>query len=458
MPKPYNSPYLSILGYGHCITGYLNDGTSDKYYDYVVNVGACGGDILMQDSAAWIWLTIGETAVLATTILCVATVAAAILMLPVLLFAIECIAGVWPSVRRSSSTSARPPVAVLIPAHNESSGIASTLRNVREQARPGDRLVVVADNCDDDTAEIARSEGAEVVVRKDPVNRGKGYALDAGIRYLAQTPCDVVMILDADCRIQPGTINELAAAALSTGRPVQARNLVHAPPGSGLNLAVAEFAFLVKNHVRPLGLSRLGLPCQLTGTGMAFPWAVIEGADLANGHRTEDMKLGLELAAAGYPSSFCNNAMVTSLFPYSDHGLETQRQRWEGGHLSMMRFAFRSLFSVRRGLTLSYLLMLLDVMIPPLTLLVAASVAILLLNAVVAVSGVGVLPLAISGASLVLLVIAVGLGWLAHGRTVLPARNLAQIPLYAISKLKSYPKVVLLGKNSTWVRTDRSSK
>src|ERR1700722_4751052 len=72
----------------------------------------------------------------------------------------------------------RRPIAVLMPAHNESSVIASAIRSVLPQLVAQDRLVVVADNCSDDTAAIAATEGAEVVVRTDFARRGKGYALD----------------------------------------------------------------------------------------------------------------------------------------------------------------------------------------------------------------------------------------------------------------------------------------
>lgn len=394
---------------------------------------------------------------LATTIFCLAMLAGLVLFSAVLLFAVECVTGVWPArSERSAEVGTRPSAAILVPAHNESAGLADALRNIVDQMRAGDRLIVVADNCDDDTAEIARVAGAEVVVRNDPTRRGKGYALDAGVRYLRQAPCGIVIIVDADCHIEPNSLDALAGAAASSGRPIQARYLVQAPPRSGPNLAVAEFAFLVKNHLRPLGLFRLGLPCQLTGSGMAFPWHVIVSADLATGHRVEDMKLGLDLAAAGHPPLFCDQAVVTSFFPHSAQGLETQRQRWEGGHLSMIRFAFGCLFRTR-SLALPYLVMLLDVMVPPLTLLVAASIAVFAIALGVAGLGFGLSPLLIATAAILLMFLAVGSAWFVHGRALLPFRDVLQIARYVASKSKLYPKVIATGKDSSWIRTDRSS-
>src|SRR5262245_5653981 len=154
----------------------------------------------------------------------------------------------------------RPSVAVLVPAHNESRGILTTIEGIKAQLLPGDRLVVVADNCSDDTAAVAATAGAQVVERHDPVRLGKGYALDFGLRLLSADPPQVVIMIDADCRLGPGAIDYLAVACETSGRPVQALDLMVAPQSSSMNYKVAEFAWRVKNWVRPLGLSALGLP------------------------------------------------------------------------------------------------------------------------------------------------------------------------------------------------------
>src|SRR5690606_30500033 len=155
----------------------------------------------------------------------------------------------------------RPAVAVIVPAHQEEDGIGDTVTALRSQLRLDDRLLVVADNCTDRTAILAREAGAEVVERVDPARRGKGFALDFGVRYLAEKPPAVVILVDADCRLAPGAIDHLAAEACASGRPAQGLYLLSAPPDSGIGLQVAELAFLVKNQVRPAGLHRLGLPC-----------------------------------------------------------------------------------------------------------------------------------------------------------------------------------------------------
>jgi cellulose synthase/poly-beta-1,6-N-acetylglucosamine synthase-like glycosyltransferase len=270
----------------------------------------------------------------------------------------------------SLSQDLRRPVAVLVPAHNESSGLSPTLANIQSQLLPGDRLLVVADNCSDDTATVAKAAGADVVERNDPTKRGKGYALDWGVRHFSSDPPEIVIIVDADCRLEIGAINSLALACAKTRRPIQARYLMIAPVGSQINHQVAEFSWRVKNLLRPLGLHALNFPCQLMGTGMAFTWDVIRSADLANAHLVEDMKLGLDLALAGHPPLFCPSAGLTSEFASSAVGARSQRKRWEQGHLdTILRNAPRltAIAIARRDWNL--LTITLDLAVPPLSLL-----------------------------------------------------------------------------------------
>jgi len=264
----------------------------------------------------------------------------------------------------------RPTVAVLVPAHNEQEVIESTLRTLLPQMQAGDRLLVVADNCTDDTAQVARVAGAEVVERSHASDRGKGFALDFGVRYLSHNPPDVLVIVDADCQVEPCTVQRLVDVAMEQGRPVQALYLMFLPSAASLKQRVAAWAWRVKNWARPLGWHRLGWPCQLMGTGMAFPWPIAQGMDLANGHLVEDMKLGADLALAGTPPLFCPSARVTSEFPAAIAAQQSQRKRWEHGHLSVLLSLGPKL--LWRGLRLGnveVVAMALDLLVPPLALL-----------------------------------------------------------------------------------------
>lgn len=353
---------------------------------------------------------------------------------------------------------ARPRLAVLVPAHDESSVIREMLESVLPQLGRGDRLVVVADNCSDDTARVAAGAGAEVVERRDASRRGKGYALDFGMRHLERDPPQVVVIVDADCEVTAGAIDRIARLSASTGRPVQALYLMTAPRAAGTLAPVAEFAWVVKNLVRPLGFLRLGLPCQLMGTGMAFPWRVIRSAQLASGHIVEDMKLGLDLARAGKPPLFCPEALVRSRFPSSEEGRRSQRTRWEHGHLGMiLGEAPRLLWEGCAGKGSGLLALALDMVVPPLALLALSIIVLVAICAAHALLAFSIAPLVVAGVVSLMFGASIGLSWLRFGFGILPLGRLPLALVYAVRKLPLYLKFIV-GRQVAWVRSKRDER
>ena len=385
-------------------------------------------------------------------------VAALVLLVPALVFATEVTAGCLFKIKKpESSTERRLRVAVLIPAHNESVGVIPTISDLKQQLRPGDRVVVIADNCTDDTAAVATKAGAEVTGRNDLNNLGKGYALAWGVNYLTVDAPEIVIVIDADCRLAPDAIDCLAAACSQSQRPVQSLYLMTAPVGSRINHQVAEFAWRVKNWARPLGLSLLGLPCQLMGTGMAFPWHVIRSADLSNGFIVEDLKLGLDLAEVGQAPIFWPAAMVTSTFPTSAQGTKTQRRRWEQGHIGLILIkAPALLFSSVRRWNRDLLALTMDLIVPPITLLVLLLTTMVFVTAIAAIAGTALYPLIISLVSFALVIAATVVAWFKFGRDLLPPGSFVLIARYGMEKLNVYAGVLRGLRNSRWVRTDRS--
>jgi cellulose synthase/poly-beta-1,6-N-acetylglucosamine synthase-like glycosyltransferase len=394
-----------------------------------------------------------------TFVSCVLVIVAGLLATSVIVFLLEILSAILLSGRLridGLKHHTRPPAAIIVPAHNESSGIQPTLSNIRNQLLPGDRLLVVADNCSDDTAAVAAAAGAEVIERNEPSKRGKGYALDWGVRHLASDPREIVIIIDADCRLDEGAIESLAQTCSLTGRPAQALYLMQAPPVSQINHQVAEFSWRVKNWLRPLGLRAVNLPCQLMGTGMAFPWRVIRSVNIASANIVEDLKLGLDLALAGYPPIFCPSARVTSEFAASVNGAGSQRQRWEQGHLDMIfRVAPRLLANAIRRRNLDLFVMTLDMAVPPLSLLGMLVVGIFGLSVVGAGFGASLAALAISAVTLSVFSIATIMAWFRCGRDVVPVGALLLVPSYAFGKINLYRQFVFGKLDSGWTRTDR---
>jgi cellulose synthase/poly-beta-1,6-N-acetylglucosamine synthase-like glycosyltransferase len=394
-----------------------------------------------------------------TSVLSVALlVALCMVLVPVLVLLTQVLLAMFPIRAVAPLPGPRPRIAILIPAHNEEAGLLATLSSLQPQLGIADRILVVADNCSDHTAEVARRAGADVAERSHAELRGKGYALDFGVQVLAAEPPDVVVIVDADCIAGDGAIARLAGLAAHHQRPVQALYLMHTPAGSSPLKKIAEFAWIVKNKVRPLGWFRLDWPCQLMGSGMAFPWQTIRAARLATGHIVEDMKLGMDLALAGSAPMFCPHALVHSYFPTSNEGTQSQRTRWEHGHLSMITStAPATLLAAVRRASASLFAFGLDLCVPPLALLVLLVCGLTGLSLLLALSGGPVAPLALGVLAGAALGAAILMSWWHHGRAVLNGKELALAAFYVVAKIPLYFRF-LFHRQVAWVRSKRDGE
>jgi cellulose synthase/poly-beta-1,6-N-acetylglucosamine synthase-like glycosyltransferase len=367
---------------------------------------------------------------------------------------VEIAAAIFAKKGAAASDTERPPIIVLVPAHDESDGILLTLNDIMKQLRRDDRLLVVADNCNDDTALIADAAGARVVERIDPQMRGKGYALDFGIRSLQDNDPKIVVVVDADCRLEAGAIDHLALTCGLTGKPVQALYLMTAPKGAAIPYRIAEFAWRIKNELRPRGMAALGWPCQLMGSGMAFPRDVIAAANLATGHLAEDLDLGLQLAAAGYAPVFCPTAVVRSEFPSTGEARARQRERWEHGHLTVL--VTRAFPSIREAIydrNWDLFFLGLDAAVPPLILLGVLISMMFVVSSLLALVG-SAAPLIVNAIALTCFVSSLTLAWTKCGRDLLPVESLISLIPYITGKFSIYARAFASDKK--WIRTDRS--
>jgi cellulose synthase/poly-beta-1,6-N-acetylglucosamine synthase-like glycosyltransferase len=266
-----------------------------------------------------------------------------------------------------------------------------------------------------------------------------------------------VTIVDADCVVGDFAIDNLARLSGETNRPVQALYVMEAAPGSAPRAPIREFAWRVRNRIRPLGLNAAGLPCQLMGTGMAFPWEIIANAALATGELAEDLKLGLELAAKGRPPVFCPTAIVSSEFPATREGSQTQQLRWEQGHLGLItREIPKLLVKALRSRNLELLALTIDAAIPPLSFLFVITTCLFAVGLLLRDSPpFGRAIFSISAGSLIGYTCAAFLCWLSVGRDLIPMRSALLIPISVFLKIPFYYRILLRKNGSTWVRTDR---
>lgn len=350
----------------------------------------------------------------------------------------------------------RPSLAVLIPAHNEEQGLEATLLRIKEDLSPIDRLLVVADNCIDRTAQLAARAGAEVVIRNDPDRRGKGYALAAGLDHLAAMPPEVVVFIDADCQISSRGVELLARACAAASTPIQCLNLMVASPDSRAPPRLAEFAWRIKNDLRPSGYARLGLPCHLLGTGMALPWGLIKPELFATGHLAEDMLLGLELAIEGRPPRFFRSARVTSYFPDTDGGRDQQKQRWLHGHFGLIaRYAPRLLYWGLRRREPGLLALAADLAIPPLAVLAFANMMLLAMSLACMTATGAIAPFALAALGSALLVSSLLTAWSVCGHDLIGRKEIVtQLPAHIMMVLRSALNLAR-GRKVPWIRADR---
>lgn len=378
-----------------------------------------------------------------------------IVLVPVLTFSLQCFLSFLPAAKGKRHSGRRPRVAALIPAHNEANEIANTLRDTLGQQAEGDRVLVIADNCSDNTAEIAKQFGADVTVRNNTELLGKSHALRHGLETLANDPPDVVIVVDADCRMSSNSFEALGTMAAELGRPVQAKYIFGGKQGSAASNLASSFTLWFKNHIRPLGSARIGMPCQLTGSGMAFPWHTLQQVDVDNQNLAEDTELGVQMTLAGFPPFYCAAAEVDGAVPKAWDTLVKQRRRWEQGYLdTMFRNAPKLLYQSITKFSPALLWSALDLLIPPLALLGMLWFVLFFVSGISVVAGGSSLPLYMLSIGAVLIGASILLGWFVHCRKDVELKSLAAIPWFIVRKVSIYASL-LFKREKQWLKTDR---
>jgi cellulose synthase/poly-beta-1,6-N-acetylglucosamine synthase-like glycosyltransferase len=224
--------------------------------------------------------------------------------------------------------------AIVIPAHNEESGIIGTLFSCRALDYPDENfdVVVIADNCSDNTAELCRNFGVEVIERSDSDHRGKGYALEYAFSYLIEKSYEAFVIIDADCTLDKDALLTLSKELERGAQVAQLNNLVGNPDTNSMSYALAVGNY-IENVFYYEMKSRLGLAVLLRGTGMMFSREVLIKYPWKAYSITEDIEYGVELLRNGIPVHFVVNSAVYSDFPEHADQLVIQRTRWAKGNL-----------------------------------------------------------------------------------------------------------------------------
>ena len=352
-----------------------------------------------------------------------------------------------------SRPAARPwRFAVIVPAHNEEACIGETLASLgADEYEPQPEVFVVADNCSDATASIARDAGATTLERFDSACRGKTYALDFGIAFVERraVPPDAYVILDADSTVQPGFFAAIANRLDGGADVVQAEYRVL--PQEDARTRLRGLAFVLVHYARPLGAQRLGLGMGLKGNGMAFRRALLAEGMPGSGI-TEDAAATLELARRGVAASFEPGAVVLGRMAPSYTAAVAQDRRWEGGRLSLMPGAILIAgAAISRG-RWSAAGAAMDVAALPLT------VVGLLAGTGLALAAAGFGSLLFASVGCLMLVVYPFAGWVAARVPIGELTVLAHVPRFVAHKLRVLASLVRSGAPRNWERTERGGE
>ena len=265
----------------------------------------------------------------------------------------------------------------VVPAHDEAVGIAATVESLLAVDYPATlrRVLVVADNCSDDTALRARASGALVLERTDAERRGKGYALALAFDHvLADGDADAVVVVDADTVVSKGLLRAFAARLDEGESALQAHYGVRNPDASWRTRLMA-IALAAYHGVRSLGRERLALSCGLRGNGMCFTTSLLREVPNRSVSLVEDVEYGIELGRAGHRVAYVHDAEVLGEMVSGAKASAAQRQRWESGRAMMVRTYAGPL--LRKGLADADPVALdlgIDIVVPPLATIAIATV------------------------------------------------------------------------------------
>ncbi len=343
---------------------------------------------------------------------------------------------------------------VLIPAHNEETGIGRTLDTLSFISYPAEllQIFVLADNCSDNTSFAAIRDGVLVVERVEPELAGKGAALNWFLtkRQDLYEDLDGLVFIDADSRPDKNMFKELSA---SLSHPevavVQGFNSV-ANGQKNYRTALLEAAFNVFNHLRMAGSCRLFGSAPLKGLGMAFRIKIVKKYGWPATSMVEDQELSLLLEQDNIAVHYNPQAIIRSAMESDAAVAEKQRVRWEGGRFGLTeKYAPVFISKICKG-QWRFFPPLMELIIPPLSLLVFC-------NGLLAVLAYVLFPSTL----LVVVIIAIELGLyvvsgqLQRGLSLKGWVYLLTAPLFIIWKLSIYIKLLFSTKRITWGRIKR---
>lgn len=228
----------------------------------------------------------------------------------------------------------------IIPAHNEAGVIANLIESLKKQDYPKELydIYVIADNCTDNTAKIARDAGAIVYERFDSTKKTKGYALNWFLQQKIEedAPYDAFCIFDADNIVDVIFIKNMNKKLCQGEEVVQGYRDIKNPTDSWVASGYAIFYWMM-NRFYHLARYNLGLSPLINGTGFMVKFDVIKPDGWQTKTLTEDIEFSLKHIIKGKKLGWATDAIVYDEQPVGFKQSWTQRSRWTVGHIQCMK-------------------------------------------------------------------------------------------------------------------------
>lgn len=224
---------------------------------------------------------------------------------------------------------------VVISARNEAAVIGNLLESINRQDYPSEliKIFLIADNCDDNTADVGRQYGATVLERNNKELVGKGYALDFLFKKLLaeKDDCDAYVIFDADNLVDKNFIKEMNK---NFNRGYKALTSYRNSKNYGTNWISAGYSLWFLREAQYLNNARmrLGTSCAISGTGFCLSREIIEENNGWKYHLlTEDIEFSVDMAIKGEMIGYSAGSVVYDEQPETFEQSWKQRLRWAKG-------------------------------------------------------------------------------------------------------------------------------
>ena len=245
--------------------------------------------------------------------------------------------GLWRR-REKKIMTPKKTFAVIVAAHNEHAVIGQLVENLQMLNYPKELfdIFVIADNCSDNTAEIAEKAGAIVCERTHPTKKSKGFALEWMFEKLFQMKkqYDAVVIFDADNLVHPQFLMEMNNRLCKGDKIIQGYLDAKNPYDTWVAGTFA-IAFWVIDHISHLAKTNIGLSAVLGGTGMCITTDVLKKHGWRATCLTEDMEFTMKSLAEGIKTTWAHDAIVYDEKPLTFKQSWNQRKRWAQGQFDV---------------------------------------------------------------------------------------------------------------------------